>query len=66
MEGRYGGMLRDLWWLILLVLIAGVVIAILVNVLIGLVIAGIGIVVPSYFATMRYDSSGKERDGGPM
>lgn len=66
MDGRYGGMLRDLWWLILIIVLAGIVIGIFVNVLIGLIIAGMGIVVPAYFATMRYDASGKERDRGPM
>lgn len=54
-------MLRDYWWLMALVGGVGVLMCYFVAVFVGLIVVGIGLFVPLYFASMRYDDSGRER-----
>ncbi|MFN0138162.1 MAG: hypothetical protein ACKVS9_18820 [Phycisphaerae bacterium] len=61
MASRYHGMWRDLWWVILASIILGLLIAYFVAVVLGLIMMAIGVLTPLYFASLRYDKDGNQK-----
>lgn len=61
MASRYHGMWRDLWWVILASIILGLLVAYFVAVVLGLIMMAIGVLTPLYFASLRYDKDGNQK-----
>ncbi len=59
---RIKGLLRDAWWVLLIVLVAAITFGIVIQVWVGIATALIGCSMFVYFAIIRYDDTGKERE----
>lgn len=58
---RFRGVWRDAWWLLLILLGAGLLVALLFSWGFGITIWLVTLFCFGYFAIMRYDDSGRER-----
>ena len=61
MIARFMGLVRDAWWLMLMVLVGAIVSWIFVSPIVG--VAMFLVAIPSffYFSMLRYDDQGRER-----
>jgi hypothetical protein len=64
MIGRLGGLLRDCWYLMLIVLAASVLFGVVIHWFLALVVPVIFVPVFIYFAIIRYDDDGRPRASG--
>ena len=58
---QLAALLRDAWWIMILILVASVVSAIYVAWLVGIAFFVIGAATLGYFALVRYDEHGRPR-----
>lgn len=58
---RVRGLWRDAWWLLVILVVAAGIVALTVSAAIGITIGLVAIVVFVYFAILRYDDLGRER-----
>jgi hypothetical protein len=58
---RLGRLIRDTWWLLVIVAFAAVLFAWLIDPILGLVVPAVIVPVYIWFALIRYDGSGDER-----
>ena len=63
MLNRFTGLLRDAWYLLLVIVVAAVAIWFLIDPLPGIVVVILGLVTFAYFAIVRYDDDGHDSNG---
>jgi hypothetical protein len=64
MHMRFVGLLRDAWYLVVVIVAAGALFWFVIDPVAGVATVVLGLLTFAYFAFMRYDDTGRERDSG--